>query len=91
MSIYVVTGVLPGGVIPQHVRVTCMCNVFMCSQEYFLEGAFRNVHARLRTHAESIAFFGGGACEGKTVDTYFNNLMKHLYTVIDVRCASTVS
>jgi ABC-type uncharacterized transport system fused permease/ATPase subunit len=60
----------------------------MCLQEYFLEGAFRNVHARLRTHAESIAFFGGGAREGKTVDNYFNDLMKHLYSVIDIRCAS---
>ena len=31
--------------------------------QYRLEGAFRAVHTRLRTHAESVAFFGGGAAE----------------------------
>lgn len=32
------------------------------SQE--LAGTFRYVHTRLRTHAESVAFFGGDAVEG---------------------------
>ena len=54
-------------------------------QEYFLEGAYRNVHSRLRAHAESIAFFGGGDREGQTVMAYFDNLLAHLYRVIDVR------
>lgn len=54
-------------------------------QEYFLEGAFRNVHSRLRTHAESIAFFGGGEREAKTIEKYFNDLITHLYRVIDIR------
>ena len=31
--------------------------------QYRMEGAFRAVHTRLRTHAESVAFFGGGAAE----------------------------
>lgn len=31
--------------------------------QYRLEGAFRGVHSRLRMHAESVAFFGGGAKE----------------------------
>lgn len=54
-------------------------------QEYFLEGAFRNVHTRLRMHAESVAFFGGGAREGATVAAGFDALMRHLSAVIDVR------
>jgi ABC-type uncharacterized transport system fused permease/ATPase subunit len=55
-------------------------------QEYFLEGAFRNIHTRLRTHAESIAFFGGGAREGSTIASIFDDLLKHLRTVVDLRC-----
>ena len=54
-------------------------------QEYFLEGAFRNVHTRLRTHAESIAFFGGGEREGKSIRVIFNNLLAHLRAVVDIR------
>ncbi len=56
-------------------------------QEYFLEGAFRNIHTRLRTHAESVAFFGGGAREGSTIATVFDSLLDHLRAVVDVRCA----
>ncbi len=54
-------------------------------QEYFLEGAFRNVHTRLRTHAESIAFFGGGVREGKSIAVIFDNLISHLRSVVDIR------
>ena len=54
-------------------------------QEYFLEGAFRNVHTRLRTHAESIAFFGGGEREGKSIRVIFNSLLAHLRSVVDIR------
>lgn len=32
----------------------------LTSKEQALEGAFRFLHSRLRTHAESVAFFGGG-------------------------------
>ena len=35
----------------------------LAAVQYRLEGAFRAVHTRLRTHAESVAFFGGGAAE----------------------------
>nr|CAD1833672.1 unnamed protein product [Ananas comosus var. bracteatus] len=35
----------------------------LASQEQELEGTFRFMHARLRTHAESVAFFGGGSRE----------------------------
>ena len=54
-------------------------------QEYSLEGAFRSVHTRLRTHAESIAFFGGGPHEGKTIAGYFDRLLAHRRSVIDIR------
>jgi ABC-type uncharacterized transport system fused permease/ATPase subunit len=35
----------------------------LANQEQELEGTFRFMHSRLRTHAESIAFFGGGSRE----------------------------
>ncbi|MCI07914.1 ABC transporter D family member, partial [Trifolium medium] len=35
----------------------------LISQEQQLEGIFRFMHERLCTHAESVAFFGGGARE----------------------------
>ncbi|KAL5988337.1 ATP-binding cassette sub- D member 1 [Asimina triloba] len=35
------------------------------------------MHARLRTHAESVAFFGGGARERAMVDSRFNELLGH--------------
>ncbi|XP_039031058.1 ABC transporter D family member 1-like [Hibiscus syriacus] len=35
----------------------------LTSREQQLEGTFRFIHERLRTHAESVAFFGGGARE----------------------------
>lgn len=54
-------------------------------QEYTLEGAFRSVHTRLRTHAESIAFFGGGEREGTTINGYFDRLLQHRRSVIDIR------
>ncbi len=50
-----------------------------------MEGAFRNVHTRLRTHAESIAFFGGGMREGKSIAGIFDNLITHLKSVVDIR------
>lgn len=46
----------------------------MAEKQYFLEGAFRRLHVRLRTHAESVAFFGGGAREGRTVNNSFQQL-----------------
>ena len=69
----------------------------LAAQEYHLEGAFRNIHSRLRTHAESVAFFGGGEREGATISASFRALMQHLAAVIDIRrahkrrsCASVI-
>ena len=59
--------------------------------QYQLEGAFRNVHSRLRTHAESVAFFGGGAKEGASVAATFDALMGHLRAVSNVRWAHAVA
>lgn len=42
-----------------------------------LSGAFRYVHTRLRTHAESIAFFGGDALEGAVCSQAFRTLLEH--------------
>ncbi|KAF3657927.1 ABC transporter D family member 1 [Capsicum annuum] len=39
----------------------------LASREQQLEGTFRFMHERLRTHAESVAFFGGGAREKEHV------------------------
>ena len=44
------------------------------------------MHTRLRTHAESIAFFGGGVREGKSIAVIFDNLTAHLRSVVDIRC-----
>ena len=48
------------------------------SDELYKEGRFRAVHARLRAHAESVAFFGGGLKEGQTITTYFQQLVQHV-------------
>ncbi|CAL5222677.1 g5077 [Coccomyxa viridis] len=63
----------------------------LAKNEYFLEGAFRNVHTRLRTHAESIAFFGGGVREGKSIAVIFDNLISHLRSVVDIRWLYSVA
>ena len=46
--------------------------------EFELEGAFRYSHARLGAAAESVAFFGGGPKEGKSIDARFNALSRHI-------------
>ncbi|KAL6523685.1 ATP-binding cassette sub- D member 1 [Orobanche gracilis] len=43
--------------------------VDLTSREQQLEGTFRYMHERLRTHAESVAFFGGGAREREGCQT----------------------
>lgn len=57
----------------------------LLKKEYQLEGNFRNAHSRLRTHAESVAFFGGGAKEGALVGTTFENLAEHLKSLIGLQ------
>ncbi|CAJ1938097.1 unnamed protein product, partial [Sphenostylis stenocarpa] len=49
----------------------------LISQEQQLEGTFRFMHERLCTHAESVAFFGGGAREKAMVESRFNELLTH--------------
>eukprot|EP00262_Sarcandra_glabra_P018238 TRINITY_DN6477_c0_g2_i1.p1 TRINITY_DN6477_c0_g2~~TRINITY_DN6477_c0_g2_i1.p1 ORF type:complete len:624 (+),score=92.76 TRINITY_DN6477_c0_g2_i1:1-1872(+) len=49
----------------------------LASQQQQLEGIFRFMHSRLRTHAESVAFFGGGAREKAMVDSRFKELLNH--------------
>lgn len=59
----------------------------MLKQEYFLEGAFRSAHSRLRSHAESVAFFGGGEREGSVISHVFDDLTRHLSKLIHLRWA----
>ncbi|MED6137180.1 ATP-binding cassette sub- D member 1 [Stylosanthes scabra] len=49
----------------------------LVSQEQQLEGTFRFMHERLSTHAESVAFFGGGAREKAMVESRFKDLLIH--------------
>jgi ABC-type uncharacterized transport system fused permease/ATPase subunit len=42
-----------------------------------LDGEFEHVHARLRVHAESVAFFNGGATERRIIDKHFEKKMAH--------------
>ncbi|MED6148441.1 ATP-binding cassette sub- D member 1 [Stylosanthes scabra] len=49
----------------------------LISQEQQLEGTFRFMHERLCTHAESVAFFGGGAREKAMVEARFKDLLTH--------------
>ncbi|PAN16788.1 hypothetical protein PAHAL_3G086600 [Panicum hallii] len=64
----------------------------LSGQEQELEGTFRFMHSRLRTHAESIAFFGGGSREKSMVEAKFVKLLNHskillrkqwLYGIVD--------
>lgn len=64
----------------------------LSSKEQQLEGTFRFMHSRLRTHAESIAFFGGGSREKSMIDSKFMDLLDHskillrkrwLYVILD--------
>lgn len=49
----------------------------LTSQEQQMEGTFRYMHERLRTHAESVAFFGGGAREKEMIESKFGALFNH--------------
>ncbi|XP_051143944.1 ABC transporter D family member 1-like [Andrographis paniculata] len=49
----------------------------LTSREQQLEGKFRYMHERLRVHAESVAFFGGGAREKEVIESRFRELFNH--------------
>lgn len=51
------------------------------SKEQQLEGNYRQLHSRLRTHAESIAFYGGETREASYINEKFEALIKHLNVV----------
>nr|CAB3479540.1 unnamed protein product [Digitaria exilis] len=52
------------------------------STEQQLEGDYRQVHSRLRTHAESVAFYGGENREASHIMQRFRALVKHLNIVL---------
>ena len=63
----------------------------MAAEDHRLEGAFRGSHARLRSHAESVAFFGGGDREAATVGARFSELLKHSASLARARWAHAVA
>jgi ABC-type uncharacterized transport system fused permease/ATPase subunit len=54
----------------------------LMAKEQQLEGDYRQVHARLRAHSESIAFYGGQDRESSIVTQRFWALTKHLNNVL---------
>ncbi|XP_059433464.1 ABC transporter D family member 1 isoform X1 [Corylus avellana] len=54
----------------------------LASQEQQLEGIFRFMHERLRTHAESVAFFGGGTREKAMIESRFRELLNHSMSLL---------
>ncbi|KAK9078104.1 hypothetical protein SSX86_002161 [Deinandra increscens subsp. villosa] len=55
---------------------------YLGNREQELEGSFRFMHERLRTHAESVAFFGGGAREKAMIESRFNEVLVHAKTLL---------
>lgn len=54
----------------------------LMSKEQQLEGDYRQLHSRLRTHAESVAFYGGENREASHIRQRFKTLIKHLNLVL---------
>ncbi|KAI5582443.1 hypothetical protein BDE02_07G086900 [Populus trichocarpa] len=54
----------------------------LMSKEQQLEGEYRQLHSRLRTHAESIAFYGGERREEFHIQQKFETLIRHMSTVL---------
>lgn len=50
----------------------------LMSKEQQLEGEYRQLHSRLRAHAESIAFYGGECREESHIQQKFKDLVKHM-------------
>eukprot|EP01046_Picozoa_sp_COSAG06_P020281 COSAG06_NODE_1480_length_9321_cov_14.755042_2_plen_109_part_00 len=42
-----------------------------------LDSLFKRIHARVRIHAESIAFYGGGGAEREFAERQFDQVLKH--------------
>lgn len=54
----------------------------LMSKEQQLEGEYRQLHSRLRTHAESIAFYGGETREDFHIQHKFKSLVRHMKVVL---------
>ncbi|GMI67668.1 peroxisomal ABC transporter 1, PEROXISOME DEFECTIVE 3, ATP-binding cassette D1 [Hibiscus trionum] len=54
----------------------------LMSKEQQLEGEYRQLHSRLRTHAESIAFYGGESREESHIQQKFKTLVRHMRVVL---------
>ena len=52
------------------------------SKEQQLEGDYRQLHSRLRTHAESVAFYGGENREASHIQKQFKDLIRHMNLVL---------
>lgn len=52
------------------------------SKEQQLDGDYRQLHSRLRTHAESVAFYGGENREASHIKQQFKTLIHHLNLVL---------
>ncbi|KAJ3124384.1 hypothetical protein HK100_011251 [Physocladia obscura] len=59
----------------------------MAAVEAKLEGDFRQVHSRVITNAEEIAFYHGGEIERGALDRAYLALVKHLNSVYNIRIA----
>ncbi|KAG0570004.1 hypothetical protein KC19_6G131700 [Ceratodon purpureus] len=57
----------------------------LTSKEQQLDGSFRYIHSRLRTHAESVAFFGGGSREQAVTAGRFKALLAHSQNLLRKR------
>ncbi|XP_065881144.1 ABC transporter D family member 1-like isoform X2 [Euphorbia lathyris] len=55
---------------------------YLVSREQQLNGTFRLMHERLRAHAESIAFFGGGSREKAMIESRFRELLDHSLSLL---------
>lgn len=54
----------------------------LLAKEQQLEGDYKQIHARLRTHSESIAFYGGQDREAAIVKQRFKCVIDHLKKVL---------
>ncbi|EPS69391.1 hypothetical protein M569_05375, partial [Genlisea aurea] len=54
----------------------------LMSKEQQLEGEYRQLHSRLRTNAESIAFYGGESREEFHIQQKFKSLVRHMKVVL---------
>jgi len=54
----------------------------LMSKEQQLEGEYRQLHSRLRTHSESVAFYGGERKEETHIQQKFKTLVRHVHNVL---------